>query len=619
MPGVIGLIGTGATAEAASLAATSISHFDSYCSKQVSPFDDVEIAQVWRNLTETADCWDKETVSGTSVFVNGKIIKPGIRPRHIGAAEILQNYLSDTLKPDKYDGSFLIVIADVRTRQLVVYNDRLGTLPCYYFSSSSCFCFAPEAKAIFSSLGLKPEYSISGLVTFLTLGYCLADTTLFSAIHFLEPGSRLVIDVPTASYEITRYWRMHYDPAHTIRSRRNAEDALYEAIIAGHRSVFANAEERYDLLLSGGWDSRGMLAAAHKLGYMPQRSISWGLRDDVPLSDPFLAAQLAEQYGVEHHFFSYDTDAFVEHATEWSYLTEVNTDNFTDNFGWHGEGTKLLLNEYASNVDFVMAGDECWGFGGHVRNRVEAMASCRMPASFPDSLAICFGPGLAADCSDIYSAEIDKVLRHCSNENPNDIKDFLYAHGRNARFIFPLAYYKELAAEVRRPFLCKDVLDVVQQLPTRFRYGKNLYISTLVRFFPELIKVDEDSTDGLPQWRRDLRKKPKLSRFFASLLSRQTLSQSSFSDFLNLQEVEKIVSQFFEAPPNDQSREIGPRARMGPRMQRVKQQLRAYDDIRLAAGLKKPATNSYKNYDLLRRIALLVLLDRNLSRFSTSK
>jgi hypothetical protein len=611
MPGLIGLVGQGATADAASLSAYAIRHFEHYRSQHCSPFVNVQIAQVWRRDAEIAGSWHEDPGTGIRIFVNGTVLRASSPFRQITARDLLRPYLQGALIPDQYDGSFIIAIADPRSHTVTVYNDRLGTLPLYYASSAGLFGFAPEAKALFAMTGSTPEFSATGIVSFLTLGYCLADTTLFESIRFLEPGSRLVVRTDSASYTVDRYWRIEYSPDPVYRSRRRAEEALREAIIAGHRAVFSEPRERYYLLLSGGWDSRGMLAAANHLQRLPRRSLSWGLRDDIPLSDPYLAAKLAQQYDLDHHFISYDTDAFVENAMQWSYLTELNTDNF----GWYGEGTNVLLNNYAGDADFILAGDECWGFGYHVRNRVEAMSSSHMPAPIPTAVAASLAPRVSRDCAEIYSAEIDKVLRGCGNQNPNDRKDFLYLHGRVARFIFSLGYYKEFAVEVRRPFLALQVLDVVRRVPVRFRYGKNLYISMLIRFFPELLAVPKRSADSLPRWRHDLQSKPVLSGYFRDLLSRQALANATFSEHLNLSAVDELVARFFASHYGGSKTEVDRSARSGRLVQSIKQRLTAYDDVRLALGLKKPASRRFADFDLLRRLALLSLLDQQLPRF----
>jgi hypothetical protein len=595
------------------LASDAIKHLDQYCCSPCVPVEGVAIAQVWRGQKEIAGSWQRDKESGVSVFVNGTIIQPGITPRRIYAKEISELYLRNALAPEDYDGSFLIVIADSRSRQLMVINDRLGVLPCYYHATAGCFSFAPEAKAIFAALQMTPTFSVNGLMTFLSLGYCLSTTTLFESVHCLEPANRLVIDMRTASYEVTRYWRMQYQPAPALRSRRKAEEMLYESVLAGHRTVFAGEDRPYDLLLSGGWDSRGMLAAAHTLGHMPQCSISWGLRDDVPDSDPFLASQLATRYGVDHRFISYNTDTFIENAADWAYLTELNTDNY----GWYAEGTGVLASHYAGSADFMLVGDEGWGFGNHVRNKAEAMAACHMPGVDSTALKACLRTETAEQYSGIYSAEVDKTLSTCRNDRLTDRKDYLYLHGRLARFIFSLGYYKELGTEIRRPFLCNDVLDVIQRLPARLRYNKNLYISMLLRFFPELLKVNECSASSLPNWRSDLRTKPELSSYFSDLLSVKSLSRASFGEYLNLPEIEAIAGRFFTAPVHREAVKTVRRRDHGRAFQAFKQRVAALDDIRLGLHLKKPHARQVDSFELLQRLALLSLLSQNLVRYSS--
>lgn len=611
MPGIAGIVGEFATCAEAEAARHALSHFPDYTSLVASPFDGVQIAQVNRGQPEPSPAWHRDAASDVSLFLNGTVIAPGSHPRMLLGSDLLQAYLDNSLRVTDYDGSFVLVIVDGRTRQLIIYNDRLATLPCYYHSRPGAFYFSPEAKGIFAALGSVPAYSQTGLVTFLALGYCLGETTLFDGVQCLEPASRVVVDTQTAEYRITRYWQLHFEPAKAYRSRRTAEYALYESILAGHRTIFADPDEQYDMLLSGGWDSRGMLAAAHALGRLPRRSISWGLRDDIPGSDPYLAAQLAEQYSVPHHFISYDTDTFVKNAEDWTYITELNTDNF----GWYGEGTDILLSEYAGTVDFIVAGDENWGTGNYVRNREEAMITRFMPAPLPETIRACLSPSTAANAQDIYYAEVDAVLRHCENSNWSDKKDYLYLHGRLARFIFSLGYYKELAVEVRRPFLTKQVLDVVQALPVRMRYGKNLYISTMLRFFPELLNVEKRWAQSLPNWSRDLREKEPLYSCFSELLSTKAIADTGFSELLDLDVIGKASSGFFATPYKAQPAGRDRTARRGRLVNMLKQRVTAYDDVRRLLRLQNARRSKFQDLSLLRRIALLVLLDRNAPRF----
>jgi hypothetical protein len=58
--------------------------------------------------------------------------------------------------------------------------------------------------------------------------------------------------------------------------------------------------------------------------------VSWGLGEGIPRSDVSLARQLAGAFGVPFVFIPYTSDAFVENAARWCYLSELANDNF----GW---------------------------------------------------------------------------------------------------------------------------------------------------------------------------------------------------------------------------------------------------------------------------------------------
>ena len=47
------------------------------------------------------------------------------------------------------------------------------------------------------------------------------------------------------------------------------------------------------------------------------------------------------------------------------------------------------------------------------------------------------------------------------------------------------------------------VLDVLAEVPARFRADKNLYISMLGRFFPDVAAFPSRIADSLPHWPRD--------------------------------------------------------------------------------------------------------------------
>src|SRR5690606_9657717 len=121
-----------------------------------------------------------------------------------------------------------------------------------------------------------------------------------------------------------------------------------------HELVVSDLADGADLLLSGGWDSRGILAFLAASGRPPRAAIAWGRTKAVAHSDPDIAETFARRYGGPFEFRADDTDAQPEHAGAWCYRLELGNDNI----GCLAEGGSLLLEHYATSADVTLVGDE---------------------------------------------------------------------------------------------------------------------------------------------------------------------------------------------------------------------------------------------------------------------
>jgi hypothetical protein len=392
VPGIVGVVGEAADVACVEAALKTLTHFDTYKAKSLALGARIAAGQVWRDQDRSALDWAVDGLTGAAVLVTRTVFSTGPAARRIDARRLLGDHLTnDGLAPRDLDGAFVIMVADPRKSSVVLYNDRVGTLPVYYAAHGNTVCFAPEAKGVFTALGIRPQLSQVGIVSFLTCGYCLGPNTLFDGVSFLEPGSSLEMSGASGRIAVRRYWKMIYRPARSLRSRVAAEDALHAATRRAHELVVGDSVRGYDLMLSGGWDSRGILAYLHSLGRLPNAAVAWGKTKDVPLSDPYLASQLAQQFGIPLKVVSYDSDQFVANAATWCYLSELANDNT----GWYAEGASTLARHYCTDADFTLVGDEAWGWHGHPQTEQDAR-NASMPASPSAAVLKC----LASDVRD---------------------------------------------------------------------------------------------------------------------------------------------------------------------------------------------------------------------------
>lgn len=608
MPGLLGLLSTTDEIKEIHNCVGAVSHFDWYESQAFGSDANVVLAAVYRKHCPDDFEYFEDKESGIRVLLFGYVLRALPTPRRLSAEDLFRSFTSNGFDEwEQLDGSFCCAIYDGYSSKVHLITDRLGTLPVYYGSGSGLFAFAPEAKGVLAHSKFTTSFDVKAVATFLTAGYCLGSQTLFDGISVMLPASVLTVDTVSLQVDTQRYWNLKYEPRPDLESDADAESALYHALVESHRAHTCDDPRRKAILLSGGWDSRGMLALMDDAGGRFDSALTWGYRDDIPFSDAAIARDLASWYQVPFEFTSYGTDTFVDNAETWCFISELANDNF----GWYAEGAGALANAYDKTNKSLFVGDEIWGWGNDVANEDEMRAEV-LPPHLPDTVSAILRKDAILSAAESYDSTIDSIMRRCGNEGFNDRKDYLYLYGRVARFIFSVGYYKEHAVPLRRPFLSREVIDVIRGLSPSQRVNKRLYLSMLRRFAPKVASAPFAHVSSLPDWDYDLRNKALLREYLVGLLDAGLLNDSPLSEFLNVEAVCELQRQeFFRSvkpvrrSPNRARILVGNVLRSGPLGYLLKRKL-------------SPKTVSHPEataFDVIRRVALLSLLAQMFPRF----
>lgn len=612
MPGVVVAVGDVAF-DRFEAATRKLAHISAHAawSKRLAP----HIAIGWSGFRERADFHSWTSSSGdVHVLRYGHTIKDLAPPIAITAGDILRDYLDGGIaRCFEYEGSFQIVVVDERNNRLYVVPDRLSTQPLYHTSQGASVALGPEVKALSTALAITPRLAIDAVVGFLAVGYNIGTQTIFEGIQRLELGKMCEIDLARSKLTTQRFWKLDFATPEKFRRRSDAEDALYESIKHGHRVLLAD-KEPFQLLLSGGADSRGILGACSALNAMPAKALTWGFMKDVPRSDASISRSLAEQFRVPWDFIETRTDGFISNCEQWAYTSELANDNF----GWYAEGFGTLNHMQQTGYGSSFIGDETWGWQGFAFDEVESYGKVLSP-SVPSSLLALMRESRRDAAAESYLANIRDAMRDCHDTDWNDRKDFLYLHGRVARFIFSLGYNRGHATEQRRPFFTRAVLEVVRRLPGAMRTHKNLYLTMLKRHMPETVRVPYASVNSLPDWSYDLRMQRPLRECVLGLLHDTAIESGTMGALLDVHRFRQLRDSYFAQTPTPVSRaapavseviksQIQGLLRTNPNYKYLERWKHARH------GGAAPRAN-LAPVDVLRRVAILVLLERQLSRF----
>jgi asparagine synthase (glutamine-hydrolysing) len=197
---------------------------------------------------------------GTKVlFLFGNPIAKGKRD-DFAVLELLEQETPQSKGIALLNGSFLLLIYDPERKELTVANDRFAAFGLHLHRAGSAWWGATSLKWLWDRVAFEQGIDETGAAEFLFLRRLLGSRTLAKSMRYLPAASLLHIASDGSADELN-YWRPDYSKAAPRESELPGllADGLRTAVGA-HQSD----ERKFGLLLSGGLDSRAILAAASK-------------------------------------------------------------------------------------------------------------------------------------------------------------------------------------------------------------------------------------------------------------------------------------------------------------------------------------------------------------------
>lgn len=475
--------------------------------------------------------------------------------RRLSARRLAGRYTDGGLKTVVgNDGAYLILIWDGLAGELHVANDRVGSLPVAYTSSEDGAAFAPEAKALFRLMPLAPAIDLVGVACFLNMGYLIGTRTLFEGVRLLAPAHVLSMNLQTAELRQEQTWVQRFEPDPRL-SLGGGADLLYEAILEAHRAPLGRDDDAPWIALTGGYDSRTVLEALRLVAKLPTRAVTWGATDQVPDSDPVLAREFAETFGIQHSFLRYGAEGVAAHAREWVVISELASDNM----GYFAAGPRFLLEAPGGPPDALYVGDVVIASGGLPGSVDEAIETVtRVPAGeLVAPLEKVLQPDARAAVSETFWREARLVAETCSSSRPEDVQAHLWSQVYNFRWLFSPGFYKEPMLTAWRPMLLGNVYEAASQIPAALRVYKRVYVEMLRRHLHEFGGRPRAASNSLTDWRHDSRAVSGLRSFLEQQAGAEGLLSGPLGPLLEQQRLRGFLSAFFSEQPEPARREAG--------------------------------------------------------------
>jgi asparagine synthetase B (glutamine-hydrolysing) len=401
------------------------------------------------------------------------------------------------------------------TGAFTIFNDVIASVPVCVRRTGRWLLVAPEIKAVVLADPNDVEGDLGAVAFFLQSGYLPPVRTWFRDVEKLAPASLFSGQAGggagPARGRVTSYWDFHVDPKNTSDESPDTLSATLADLVERTVRSQTRAGERTAILLSGGYDSRGLLGAALRAGRQVE-TVTWGHEEDLPESDAVVARALAAAAGVPHHFFRLNTDPIERNAERWVWMTDGAVDGLYN----YPEGD-AVFRRIGDSFDVIIRGDESFGM--------------RWPYPIPDDR-------VARACIDLYplhwhtlyedvlrgdayrelSGASERVTEEISARivaaDPVDRKEEYYLKVRFHCYLNVLNYFKTQSVHLRNPLLDRRVLEFARALPRPLRRSKRLYKETVAGRLAPFPGIPFASRTSLVPWQRVVSSSPALSRFF---------------------------------------------------------------------------------------------------------
>ncbi len=280
----------------------------------------------------------------------------------------------------KFIGMFAIALYDKSKQKLILIRDRAGIKPLYYYWSNDVLLFGSELKALFPHPAFEKKIDVNSLALFLQYSYIPAPHSIFHNTFKLLPGHYLIIDLPSRSQELHKYWDVfdyYNQPKLDISDKEAIEhtDALLKSAYE-YRMV---SDVPVGIFLSGGYDSSSVAALLQTGRTEKLKTFTIGFHEN-EFNEAPEAKKIAEYLGTDH------TEWYLtakEAGGVLSRLPEIYDEPFADNSTVPTVLVSQLARKQVTVALSADGGDEI--FGGYNKFNQAEKYTTKMPA-FAQSL-----------------------------------------------------------------------------------------------------------------------------------------------------------------------------------------------------------------------------------------
>lgn len=251
---------------------------------------------------------------------------------------------------EKFHGMFAFVIWDESGKELILFRDRFGVKPLYYYFDGENFIFASELKTIYQFPNFRKDIDFDALALYLQFGFIPAPHTIFKNTFKLEQGSILKIGADL-NIKKQKYWQPenYFKTEKIIKSEKEILGELEEILKKSFQCRMI-ADVEVGVFLSGGIDSSLVAAILQNNSSKKIKTFTIGFEEKSYNEAPF-AKKIADYLKTDHYEYYVSANDMKNSLLDYA-------DIFDEPFGDSSALLTYLLAKFArKDAKVTLSGD----------------------------------------------------------------------------------------------------------------------------------------------------------------------------------------------------------------------------------------------------------------------
>ncbi len=426
------------------------------------------------------------------------------------------------------DGNFLIIVHSPTDKSVHVISDRFGAFAFYWSDrGNGRFVGSLSLVDLIRNLGGVKLNDVA-LAQFMHFRRLFGETTADNRCQFLTSAG--ILSNGPGGTQIRKYWEADY-----TAQKPGTAQASDEIAAALQRTMRMHMEERasrrYALFLSGGLDSRALLAGSEDPPFCVTTCASFNNEAEV-------AQEVARAARTGFEFVPRPAMPYDGHVAEAVYYG--GGQHIVSEAHFLGYQAQI---KYPAHCFFLGLGLDVFLGGLYLAKKpvrwLGRDALHYKLQSLPQDVAGAFFSGVKyrLSTSDPWRIvapamrqRLQDGVRHSLHQiaergralgaEDHDLWEYLHLHNFGRHYSFLMIQSVRHWAECRAPALCNDLLDIAIRLPAQEKVNSRAYLGGLKKLAPELMNIRSANTNiraGIPFRRQSVvRAARKAANLFGS-------------------------------------------------------------------------------------------------------